>query len=126
MKIAVIVVGSHHNGKSRVINEYLKPQLGLSLRQRIFQRKGKLGCILSQSFEESRSDGKDKIGRHSHFDLLVLAARPDSESPSQLLAIEKLLGKYKFQHHRVVMDGDRTVPSYCKRKAKEILGHLDA
>lgn len=126
MKIAVIVVGSHHSGKSRVISEYLKPELGLSFRQRIFKRKGKTGCILSQSFEESRTQGSSKIERHAHFDLLVLAARPDYESPSQLLKIEELLSQYGFQHHRVMMDGDHTVPSYCKKKAMEILRHLDA
>ncbi|MBL8494119.1 MAG: hypothetical protein JNM37_07660 [Rhodocyclaceae bacterium] len=126
MKIAVIVVGSHFTGKSRVINAYLKPLLGLSLRQRLFHRKGKSGCILSQSLEESRSEGKDKIQRHAHFDLLVLAARPDTESPSQLLATEKLLTKHGFKRFRVVMDGDPQSEPYCKRKAKEILKHLDA
>lgn len=125
MKIAVIVVGSHFSGKSRTIKEFLKPLLGLTSHQQIFEHHGKTGRILSQSFEESRSDANEKIARYSHYDLLVIAARPESESVTQLLAVEKLLTKYKFKHHRVVIDADPT-DSYCKRKAKEILGLLDA
>ena len=30
MKNAVIVVGSHFHGKSKTINKYLKPRLGLT------------------------------------------------------------------------------------------------
>lgn len=125
MKIAVIVVGSHFSGKSRTINDFLKPMLGIARRARLFVRNDKHGCVLSQSFEESSVDPAERIGRYAHLDLLVLAARPERESASRLLEIEAILFKHRFDHSRVLLKSDQSV-SYYKAQAQRILRNLDA
>jgi hypothetical protein len=50
---AVIVVGSHGAGKSKTINEHLKPKLRLRKRQHRFWLREQAGAVFSQSREEA-------------------------------------------------------------------------
>jgi hypothetical protein len=107
MKIAVIFVGRHFAGKSRTINNFLKPLLGIASKARLFTLDEKNGCVLSQSFEESGRDAKERIDAYAHLDLLVLAARPASERASKLALVENILQKNGFRVHNIqVMTGD--------------------
>ena len=108
MKKAVVVAGSHHAGKSKTINMYLKRKLRMGKRQHRFWLKGKGGFVLSQSREEAApqngfvlSQSLEETGncknvatlvqKHSHYDLLVLAARPSNETPSCLNQLKSAL-----------------------------------
>jgi len=122
MKTAVIFVGSHFAGKSLTINGFLKPLLGISYKARLFTLDGKDGCVLSQSFEESGRDAKDRIEVYAHLDLLVLAARPESERASKLSLVESILSKNGFGHHRIhVVKGDDKHYESLAKKAFKIL-----
>ena len=91
MKKAVIVVGSHNAGKSRTINQYFKPLIGLTEKQRNFSNgrarsqsiEEQEGKVLSQSLEEKglKSVG-EFIYKYTDLKYLVCAARPDREAPS--------------------------------------------
>jgi hypothetical protein len=122
MKIAVIFVGSHFVGKSLTINGFLKPLLGISYKARLFTLNGKDGCVLSQSFEESGRDAKERIEAYAHRALLVLAARPVSERASKLSLVERILANNGFKSHQihVTKGDDRHYESLAKR-AFEIL-----
>ena len=122
MKIAVIFVGSHYVGKSHTINGFLKPMLGIAPKARFFTLEGKEGCILSQSFEESERDAKERIEAYAHLDLLVLAARPDSESASKLTLVESILNKNGFRTHRIeVARGDDQHHESLAKKGLKLL-----
>lgn len=122
MKIAVIFVGSHFAGKSRTINDFLKPLLGISYKARLFALDGKNGCVLSQSFEESGRDVKERIEAYAHLDLLVLAARPPSERASKLSLVESILGKKGFKPYQIhVKKGNDKYYESLAKKAFQIL-----
>jgi hypothetical protein len=125
MKIAVVVVGSHFSGKSKTINQYLKPMLGIRLRARFFVRNERQGVVLSQSFEESGRDLNEVIARYSERDLFVLPARPEGEAASRLLQIESALSRHGFKHTRVAVSAEHE-ESYYLGKAKQVLKCLDA
>lgn len=120
MKIAVLFVGSHFVGKSLTINSFLKPLLGISYKARFFNLDGRDGCVLSQSFEESGRDAKERIEVYSHLDLLVLAARPPSERASKLSLVEDILSKNGFTCHQigVTTGDDKHYESLAKRALK--------
>ncbi|GAA4791447.1 hypothetical protein [Lysobacter hankyongensis] len=120
MKIAVIFVGSHFVGKSLTINGFLKPLLGISHKARLFTLDGRDGCVLSQSFEESGRDAKERIEVYSHLDLLVLAARPTSERASKLSVVEGILNRNGFICHQidVTTGDDKHYESLAKRAFK--------
>lgn len=128
MKIAVIVVGSHHTGKSTTINEHLKPKLGIGKKKHRFTLDKDKGLVLSQSFEEADSCPEEKLNsRRLHYNLLVLAARPEKEEPSSLLKVEDILKKAGFTCHRVEMDerpAKEKEDNYFESKANEILALL--
>jgi hypothetical protein len=120
MKTAVIFVGSHFSGKSLTINGFLKPLLGISYKARLFTLDGKAGCVLSQSFEESGREAKERIEAYAHLDLLVLAARPADEGASQLFRVESILGKNGFDSHliHVTKGHDKHYASLAKKAFK--------
>lgn len=140
MKVCVIVVGTHYAGKSKTINKFLKPMLGMTPRQRKFtlddmhglvmsqskeEALGQKGLILSQSFEES---GKDKnltriVREYSMYDLLVLAARPSDETPSCLNQLKAKLEDQDFRVKLVYIEKGQK-PQYYKERAEEIFGIL--
>jgi len=122
---AVIVVGTHLSGKSRTINEHLKPLLGLGPSEHVFGRNSKDGFILSQSFEEASTDPQTQIGRRAHYDLLVLAARPAEEEGSLLEEMQQVLSFHNFQYE-VVMIENNEFATYYAGKALEILSQLDS
>lgn len=95
-KIAVIVTGSHAIGKTNTITEYIKPMFGLRGRERNFRYCGKKGTIRSQSFEEKRANVIDEFKKLKGFDILILAARPENENPSNLLELRGLLSGNGF------------------------------
>lgn len=105
---AAIVVGVHHAGKSKTINKYLKPRLGLGDYDHRFNLNGTEGRAYSQSSEEaaprrgfvrSQSLEEARLGpyvasvvrRYSRYPLLVLAARPSDEPGSCLNDLKRQL-----------------------------------
>jgi hypothetical protein len=105
---AVIVVGAHHAGKSKTINEYLKPRLGIGRYQHKFSLNGDEGVAYSQSGEEAarrrgyvRSQSIEEAGlgkyvagvvsKYLSYRRLVLAARPSEEQGSCLLRLKQEL-----------------------------------
>ncbi|WP_125719079.1 hypothetical protein [Pseudoalteromonas rubra] len=124
MKNAVIVVGSHYVGKSKTINLYVKPKLGLSQRAHKFERNGLHGFILSQSFEEAERDVDYVLEQYGQYDLLVLACRPANETPSDLIEATKKLKKAGFDVYTVsIRHHDNE--EYYDGKANEVLASLD-
>lgn len=125
MKQAVIVVGSHFAGKSKTINAYLKPKLGISEKAHIFTLKGNDGFILSQSFEEADRDVDYVINKYcSYYHYLVLAARPKEENPSSLEEALVKLSKAGFNVHTVIVNGENA-ENYYDSKAQEIVSYLN-
>ncbi len=124
MKKAVIVVGSHYVGKSKTIREHLKPKLGIGKDDHIFHRNNQTGYILSQSLEEANRSIDNVIKAYGHYSLLVLAARPAEDTPSNLKeAISKLRSAgYRVSEVAIAKSDDDT---YYNNKADEILSHLD-
>lgn len=133
---AIVVVGTHHAGKSETINKYLKPKLGIRTRQHRFWLNGQTGSVLSQSREESawqwgfvlsqslEEKGKgefvsDFVRKYSRFQLLVLAARPSNEIPSCLKLLRSKLTSAGYRV-RVVS----VVPGQTARYYKEIAGKI--
>jgi hypothetical protein len=125
MKKAVIVVGSHHVGKSRTINVHLKPLLRIRPKARFFSLDGRSGCVLSQSFEEGHRDARSMILKYSNRELLVLAARPESESRSMLREIRRLLTDAGFSIDEVYVERSVTMKYYDER-ARKVFDALSA
>lgn len=133
MKYAVIVVGSHHAGKSRVIREHFKPLIGLGENQRTFHNgyvlsqslEEKFGYVLSQSLEEKGIQSvKRFLDRYKGFKYLVCAARPEDESPSYQKQIERELRGHGF-NVSVVSIVKSNKNSYYVTKGREILSALN-
>ena len=124
MKNAVIVFGSHYHGKSKTINQHLKPKLGLSEKAHKFKRNDLDGYILSQSFEESGRNVDDVIEKYGHFDLLVLACRPSNETPSELNEVTAKLENLNFSVYKVLIQKN-SLEKYYDTKANEVLACLD-
>ncbi len=122
MKKAVIIVGSHHTGKSLTINVHLKPKLGIGNDDRKFILNGKNGYILSQSFEESVRDFLDHSARYFRYDLLVFAARPETEPDSKFKLIHDALVKASYGVNTVSISDKSEAPS----KAVEIFNLLSS
>lgn len=124
MKKIVIAVGSHFSGKSKTINKFLKPKLGIGERSRRFSRNDQNGFILSQSFEEADRDVDYVINGYTGFEILVLAARPAHENPSFL---EEAKEKFTNAGYRVseVFISKNDDNGYYDDKADEILNLLD-
>lgn len=124
MKQAVVVVGSHFSGKSKTINVYLKPKLGLSEKSHIFNLKNKEGFILSQSFEEAERDIDYVINKYSHYHYLVVASRPNNETPSNLEEALVKLSSAGYTVHNVIINQE-TDETYYDAKADEIIRYLN-
>ena len=124
MKKAVIVVGKHYVGKSKTINNHLKPKLKIGKRNHKFSRNGQEGFILSQSFEEAGRDVDFVVSKYSRYDLLVLSARPANETPSCLVEAESKLKNAGYQVYLVDV-GKRSDNGYYDGKADEIIKYLD-
>lgn len=120
MKIAVILVGAHHVGKSLTINHLLKPMLNISPDTHIFKVKDKTGFILSQSAEEAARDVEATVEKYADYDLLVLAARPYSDPESKLKLLRTMLQKASFTTSEVAIHQKAEAP----RKAQEIFDLL--
>jgi hypothetical protein len=94
MKKAVILVGSHHVGKSDTIRNHLKPLLKqangkpLGRHHHIFELGGKKGYILSQSLEEGGRDVDATVRSLADYQYLVFAARPVNEPESEVNALQ--------------------------------------
>lgn len=126
MKKAVIVVGSHYAGKSKTINKYLKPKLGIERDDHKFTRNGQDGYVLSQTFEEADRDVQKIVNKYSHYDLLVVAARPANESPSYLMELTAELQNAGYQVSTVDIVKTSNNEAYYEEKADEIISSLDA
>lgn len=116
-KKSVIVVGSHFSGKSLTINKHLKPLLKINPHAHIFSPPGKKGFVLSQSSEESGKDVEQLIQKYAHFDLFVLASRPETDKLSNFKATRAALEKASFLVYVVVVHTRKEAPE----KAREIL-----
>ena len=116
MSRAVIVVGKHYAGKSKMIREYLKPLLGIGINDRKFTLEEKDGYILSQSFEEADRDPDETIKKYSDYDLLVFAARPEEEPGSKLHSMRRALSDESFRVNVVRIQNKGQV----EEKAQEV------
>jgi len=137
---AVVIVGTHHAGKSKTINEYVKPKLRIRKRQHKFWLSGRTGAVLSQSREEAAGQHgfilsqsleeagqgnyvADFVRRYSRFQLLVLAARPSNEIPSCLPRLRLELRSAGFKVNVVnVISGQPE--RYYKDIAEQVLEYL--
>lgn len=138
MKRAVIVVGSHHAGKSKTIKKFFKPLVGISGNQKIFWLGGYEGAALSQSLEERFGNGyvlsqsleeqgaldvRAVVAKYQHYDRLVFAARPRSEGGSLYEALKSTLEAFGFSVATVNVIKNRP-DSFYDECAHQILGHL--
>lgn len=133
LKNAVIIVGSHGAGKSKTINQYFKPLIGLSGKQRNFSRGRVLsqsleereGHVLSQSLEEKGLKSvKEFIEKYADLNYLVCAARPDRETPSLYKILKTELETKGFKVSKVeVFSGKEE--SFYQDKAQEIFTKLE-
>jgi hypothetical protein len=138
MKKAVIVVGSHHAGKSRTISKFFKPLIGISRNSRCFRlgrRRGEVfsqsleerfryGQVLSQSLEEKGlRDVRQIVAKYRHYDMLVFAARPADERRSLHIALKRELNRCGFEVATVKVVADQD-DSYYASKAKKIYRSL--
>jgi len=121
MKKAVIVVGKHHAGKSLTIRGHLNPLLKIGYDAHKFTLNGKMGWIKSQTLEESGLDIAS-IRKHFDFDLLVFAARPESESGSKLNLLRNALQTESFNVVLVNIQDKSEAPD----KAREIFNLLNS
>lgn len=124
MKKIVITVGSHFVGKSKTINKYLKPKLGIGPRKHKFIRNNQNGFILSQSFEEADRDVDYVIKNYAVYELLVLAARPAHEKPSFLEEAKNRFSSAGYRVSKVVIN-QNTDETYYNDMADKILNYLD-
>jgi hypothetical protein len=115
-KRSVIVVGSHFSGKSTTINKHLKPLLNINPHAHIFNLNGRKGFALSQSSEESGKDIEKLIEKYAHFDLFVLASRPETDERSNFKAARAALERASFEVSVVVVHSREETPE----KAREI------
>lgn len=120
MKKSVLVTGNHLVGKSKTINEHLKPMLKISPHAHIFELNGKMGFVISQSSEESHKDVKALIEKYSDYDLFVLASRPETEPDSNFQTAQKLLEQASFAVNVVTVHSPEEAPG----KASEIFSIL--
>jgi hypothetical protein len=123
MKIAVLVVGSHHAGKSITINKWLKPMFYIEWECSKFILNSKNGRVWSQSLEESKRSIDSLIHFCIKYELIVIPCRPSNENPSSLIEIKKRLEKEDFIVYQVQV----VKPSgelYYKNKANEIFNQL--
>lgn len=134
MKRAVIVVGSHHAGKSKTIKKFFKPLVGLSGNRRHFQIGKHDGAVLSQSLEERFGNGhvlsqsleekglvdvRSVVAKYQHYERLVFAARPRSEARSLYETLKSELESHGFSVATVSVIGNRPDSFYAER-AQEI------
>ena len=140
MKKAVIVVGSHYAGKSKTINQFFKPLVGLSGRQRRFYLANFAGAVFSQSLEErfgydgilfSQSleekgirDVRAVVADCQHYQRLVFAARPENEAVSLYGSLKSELETQGFSVAtvRVVRNQPEAFYADC---AKQIIQQLN-
>lgn len=132
MRKAVIIVGSHFSGKSKTINEYFKPLVGLTKKQRNFDLQNQSGTILSQSIEEKKIgvvlsqsieekgilEVEKYLSIYLYKQCLVLAARPRNEAVSHLANICKILEKAGFNILTINVIANQPETFY-KQKAQE-------
>lgn len=138
MKKAVIVVGSHHAGKSKTIIKYFKPLVGISGNKRKFDLGQHDGAVLSQSLEERFGNGlvlsqsleekglldvRRVLDKYQHHDRLVFAARPSDERWSLYGKLKSELEIRDFSVKTVRVVKNRPV-SFYRERAQEILQSL--
>jgi hypothetical protein len=124
MRKAVIAVGKHYVGKSKTINKYVKPKLGVGAKGHIFTYKGQSGFILSQTFEEAEREIEATVHKYSGYDLLILAARAPGENPSCLNELIETLEQADYQVSTVdIVKAPNE--DYYEGKADEIISNLD-
>jgi hypothetical protein len=116
MKKAIIVVGKHFAGKSLTIGAHLTALLKIKRRARKFTLRGKRGFLRSQSFEESGLDVIATIKKYFGYDLLVFAARPETEEGTKFKLIHNTLLKASFDVKKVEIKNQKEAPE----KAAEI------
>jgi hypothetical protein len=109
-------VGSHFSGKSLTINKHLKPLLNIPPHAHIFNLNDRQGFVLSQSSEESGQNVEKLIQKYSHFDLFVLASRPETDERSNFKATRAMLEKASFEVNVVVVHSKNEAPA----RAREI------
>lgn len=129
---------SGNRGGLRGIREFLKPLVGISGNQRLFQLGQHGGAVLSQSLEERFGNGhvlsqsleekgsadvRDVVAKYQHYEKLVFAARPSTEAGSLHLTLKSELESKGFSVATVCVLKEQPASFYAER-AQEILEHL--
>jgi len=77
-KVAVLVTGEKDAGKSKMINEYLKPKLGIEKDVAEFDFNVRKGVIMPFPLQHTESD-LDSLDMYEGYDIFVIAVRPETE-----------------------------------------------
>jgi hypothetical protein len=105
MRGAIVVVGSHCVGKSRTLNNHLKPLLGMNPSDNGFCVNNVYGFLWSQTIEECEADPCIRIGDRRTYDLLVVPARPRWEDVTQLDNVIRVLNIYGYTWQEIYIRG---------------------
>jgi hypothetical protein len=97
-KIAVIIVGEHASGKSRLIKQFIKRKLGMSPNVRLCKIGKKYCCIKSQTLQEARDD-LDDLKKLAAYDAIALPSWPDGNGTPALDQIRKQMASMGFRTH---------------------------
>lgn len=123
MKKAIIVTGKHWAGKSKTINDHLKPLFGISLKSYTFWLKGKRGFIISQSIEESGRPIEILIKKCSGFDIVIVATRVSTDNATKHELVNNKLEKNGFKTKTFIITKHEK-ENYYTGMAKEIFDSL--
>src|SRR5690606_18214544 len=112
-----------YSGKSKAIRKYLKPKLGLTKNQRLFQLNNKNGYVRSQSFDEEGVDAKHIINIYAKScDFLIFTAKPH-ERGLNLTDIGHMLSESGFNVLTIEITKNLR-DSYYEKIANEIHAYL--
>lgn len=118
MKSAVIIVGEHASGKSRLIRQFIKPLLGMSAKQQHTVVDGRQIWIKSQTLQEAKTD-ISSLKRFEPYDSLILPSWPKGRGTPSLDQITNAIQAIGFRIeivHWSRADDD----SLCNKIAKKV------
>ena len=118
-KKAVIVVGEHGSGKSRLIREFLKPLCGMTINQQYSVVNGRRLWIKSQTLQEAQSDLTALLNKLDKCDSLVMPSWPMEKGSPSLKDVISAIKSHGFDIaviEWVRANNDKV----CKAKANDI------
>jgi hypothetical protein len=127
MKKAVIVIGRHGAGKSDIINEIIKPLLGIGCKSNLFTVENwNDGKIFSQSSEEkSNETAQGRVKKLLNSKYVITACRPAEELNSHFKDVKKLLKAKKYDVLEIrIENNDKQTNEKRIELAKKAAQHL--